>query len=219
MDVIEISDIKLRFGARYVLSDIYVTCKTGAPTGLIGRNGQGKSTLMKVIFGSLPAESACIRINNKTLDRSLLKEQQVSYLPQFNFFPKKITIKEAFADFRLSFDDFISWFPDLNRTYSTRFNTLSGGEKRIVEIYAICKSASLLKLLDEPFTYLSPIQAEVVSNLILAESTKKIFLITDHLYEHVLQICNEVYFLKEGSVKKIHTVEELEFLGYTRSDR
>jgi len=70
--------------------------------------------------------------------------------------------------------------------------------------------------LDEPFSHLSPIQIEEIKNLIQVEKANKGFLITDHMYHHVLAISDEVYVLANGKTHHTKDLREIEFLGYAK---
>jgi ABC-type lipopolysaccharide export system ATPase subunit len=71
-------------------------------------------------------------------------------------------------------------------------------------------------MLDEPFTHLSPLQIEKVKELLLEEKTNKGFLITDHLYREVLDICDSLYLLADGETQLTQSVADLETLGYAK---
>ena len=97
---LEVDSIQLAFNNRSILSDIYLKCETGKITGLLGRNGQGKSCLMKIIYGTLSAEKS-IRFDAITQHSAFKRPDLLLYLPQFNFIPKNLTLKRIFYDFEL----------------------------------------------------------------------------------------------------------------------
>ena len=70
MNSLEVDSVILDFGMRRILQDVYLKCETGRITGLLGRNGTGKSSLMKIIFGKLRLSSSSVRLNNKSLVRA-----------------------------------------------------------------------------------------------------------------------------------------------------
>src|SRR3977135_3463526 len=107
---LEADSIQLEFNGRRILSDIYIKCETGKITGLLGRNGQGKSCLMKIIYGSLNCEKS-IRFDNFPQVEAFKRPDLLLYLPQFNFIPGGLTIKRIFKDFELDFSQFETVFP------------------------------------------------------------------------------------------------------------
>jgi len=211
---LEADGIRLDFGLRAILSDVYIKCETGKITGLLGRNGQGKSCLMNVLLGTLNASNNSIRFDSKVIHNAGKRPDLFLYLPQFNFIPKSLTVKKVLDDFQLSTIDFVNRFPQFNERLNLRVSQLSGGQWRMVEIYIIVKAPSLFAMLDEPFTHLNPIQIEKIKEFLSEEKFNKGLLITDHMYQHLLGISDTVYLLKDGKTHFIKTVFELEELGY-----
>src|SRR6187549_261610 len=99
---LEVESIQLEFNNKKILSDIYLRSETGKITGLLGRNGSGKSCLMKIIHGTLKCESS-VRFNNSVQYKPLKKTNLINYLPQFNFIPTKLSLKRIFKDFDLEY--------------------------------------------------------------------------------------------------------------------
>lgn len=75
---------------------------------------------------------------------------------------------------------------------------LSGGQRRLIEVYVSIKSNAVFSILDEPFTLLMPIHIERIKKILMHEKAKKGYLITDHLYKEVVDIADYVYILKSG---------------------
>ena len=212
---LEADSIQLEFKGRSILTDVYIKSETKKITGLLGRNGQGKTCLMNIIFGSLKCQKS-IRFDNKCSNEAFRIPGLIQYLPQFNFIPKSLSIKRIFKDFQLDFSTFEKRFPEFSLRYKSTIASLSGGEQRLLEIYVIVKSKSLFTLLDEPFTHLSPIQIEKIKELLLEEKETKGLLITDHLYHHIIDICDNLYVLVNGRTYLSKSLEEIEALGYAR---
>jgi len=212
---LEADSIQFESDGRRILSDIYMKCETGGITGLLGRNGQGKSCLMKIIYGSLKCEKS-IRFDNSIQFEAFKRHDLLLYLPQFNFIPSHISLKRIFSDFELDYTSFGLRFPEFKARYRASIGSLSGGERRLVELYAVVKSASQFAMLDEPFTHLNPIQIDKVKDLLLEEKQNKGLIITDHMFRHVLDICNTLYLLANGKTYLVKTTGEIEALGYAR---
>jgi len=212
---LEIDSIQLAFNNRSILSDIYLKCETGKITGLLGRNGQGKSCLMKIIYGTLSAEKS-IRFDAITQQTAFKRPDLLLYLPQFNFIPKNLTLKRIFTDFELDFSNFLVAFPEFTNHYQSSIANLSGGECRLIEIYVIVKSKSQFAMLDEPFTHLNPLQIAKVQTLLLNEKENKGLLITDHMFRYVTTISNNLYVLNNGKTYLTKDISDVESLGYAR---
>ncbi|MHC2993490.1 hypothetical protein OB13_18625, partial [Pontibacter sp. HJ8] len=125
-------------------------------------------------------------------------------------------LKRIFSDFELDYPSFVRRFPEFATRYKSSISGLSGGERRLVEIYSVVKSTSKFAMLDEPFTHLNPIQIDKVKDFLLEEKQNKGLIITDHMFRHVLDICNTLYLLTNGKTHLVRTTEEIEALGYVR---
>lgn len=212
---LEADSIELAFDGRKILSSIYLKCETGKITALLGRNGQGKSCLMKIMYGSLPCEKS-VRFDQVAYAEAYKQPNLLRYLPQFNFIPKSLSLKRVFRDFELDYSVFGKMFPEFVSKYTMAVGNLLGGENRLVEIYVILKSRSQFAILDEPFTHLNPIQIDKVKELLLEERKHKGLLITDHMYQHVVDICDNLYVLSDGKTHVTKSIEDIEKLGYAR---
>lgn len=212
---LEADSIELAFDGRKILSGVYLKCETGKITAVLGRNGQGKTCLMKIIYGSLPCEKS-VRIDQVSYPEAYKQPGLLRYLPQFNFIPKEFSLKRVFQDFELDYAAFGKTFPEFVSKYTMRVGSLSGGEQRLAAVYLILKSRSRFAILDEPFTHLTPIQVQKVKELCLEEREHKGLLITDHLYKDIIDICDRLYILSNGQTYLINGIEEVEMHGYAR---
>jgi ABC-type cobalamin/Fe3+-siderophores transport systems, ATPase components len=131
-NILEIDSVILEFGSKRVLQDVYLKCETGQVTGLLGRNGTGKSCLMKILFGDLIPNDKSIRINGNSLVTSYRSPKDLRYLPQNRFIPNSLTVKRIFYDFKLDFSDLIKYFPEFEKYYKSKLINLSGGESGLL---------------------------------------------------------------------------------------
>jgi len=215
--ILEADSIQLEFSGRKILSDIYFKAETGKITGLLGRNGAGKSCLMKIVYGSMECEKS-VRFDNRSQPEAFKYPALLLYLPQFNFIPKSLTAKQVFRHFQLDFSLFESRFPECRDYFKQPVGKLSGGGQRLIELYVIAVSPSQFAMLDEPFSHLSPMQIEKVKLLLQEEKQNKGFLITDHLYEHITGISDHLYILANGKTHLAKNVHDIERWGYVRAD-
>lgn len=215
--ILEVDSIELEFNSRKILSDIYLKCETGKITGLLGRNGEGKTCLMNIITGSLEPQSKSIRFDSKMILNPLQKTELALYLPQFNFIPKFLTLKKIFSDFNINFNEFATNFPQFKENYLSRIDSLSGGEKRLVEVYIIIKSKTQFLILDEPFSHIMPLHIEVIKEILHKEKLTKGILITDHMHRHITQISDYLYLLTNRKTHLTKSAQDLVTLGYTRA--
>lgn len=214
---LEADSIVLNFGSRKILSDVYIKCETGKVTGLLGRNGNGKTTLMNVIYGTLNANGKSIRFNDAPITDAYRVKGLVGYLTQFNFSPKSLTLKRIFSDFEVDYSGFEKMFPEFLPKYKSEVKSLSGGQIRLTETYLLLKANTKFVFLDEPFTHLSPILIEQVKQLIREATLNKGILLSDHMYRHVVDISNDLYLLSDGKIRPVKNPEELSALGYIKA--
>lgn len=212
----EVDGVLLEFGQRRILSDVYLKCETGSITGIFGRNGQGKTCLMNVIYGSLQATSKSVRFDDVSTYEAYKRSDILTYLPQSRFIPLSLTLKRIFSDFEILFSDFENFFPEFKLLSNSTIGKLSGGQRRLVEVYVIVKSNAQFSMLDEPFTHIMPLHIEKMKDILMLEKLKKGFLITDHLYRQTIDICDNLYILNNCKVHLIKQLEDIEKFGYVR---
>ena len=121
-----------------------------------------------------------------------------------------------FKDFNVDFADFEKEFPELSSKYNSTIKNLSGGLTRLVELYVILKSKTQFVLLDEPFTHIMPLHIEKIKQIMSEEKNNKGMLVTDHLYQQIIDISDNLYVLAKGKTHLTKTIADIERLGYAR---
>ncbi|UOB17515.1 ATP-binding cassette domain-containing protein [Abyssalbus ytuae] len=215
MSILHVDSITKSYNNKKILSDIYLSCRSGEIKGLIGRNGSGKSTLLKIIFGSEKPNSQFIKVDDEILKTMSDRRNRINYLPQHHFLPNHIKIKSLMKLFlpeaicnSLQQNYFLK--PLLNK----KNHELSGGERRIVEIFLIINSESKFVLLDEPFNGVSPVLKNYIVEYIKEKKPSKGFIITDHDYQNILDVSDKIIFLSNGYLREIKNESDLINLGY-----
>ena len=132
---LEIDSVELSFGDRRILSGVYLAVETGGVSAILGRNGCGKSCLMKILCGSLRAGFRSMRIDGVWHDR--FRADEVRYLPQQGFIPGWLTLDRVLRDYDMTRGDLLKWFPLFEKLFGTKIYAMSGGERRILECYLI----------------------------------------------------------------------------------
>ena len=184
---LEIDSVELSFGDRRILSGVYLAVETGGVSAVLGRNGCGKSCLMKILCGSLRAGFRSMRIDGVWHDR--FRADEVRYLPQQGFIPGWLTLDRVLRDYDMTRGDLLKWFPLFEKLFGTKIYAMSGGERRILECYLILRSPTRFILLDEPFSQVAPLHVSALKRLILQERASKGILLTDHMHRHVTDLC------------------------------
>jgi ABC-type lipopolysaccharide export system ATPase subunit len=213
---LEADGILFEIGKRTILSDIFFKCEVGKITGILGRNGTGKSCLMNIVYGNQIAQSKSVRFDSIYIDRPYKRPDLLAYLPQFNFIPKSLKLKRIFSDFNLDYPAFEQYFPEFRSASNSSLKDLSGGHRRLVEVYIIIRSKARFAMLDEPFSHLMPLHIEKIKEILLIEIKTKGFLITDHVFRDVMGICDFLYVLEDGKLHLTKDAMDVEKLGYAR---
>jgi lipopolysaccharide export system ATP-binding protein len=214
MKTLKVDSVQLEFYGRKILQSVYLNCMQGEVIGLLGRNGCGKSSLLKIIFGTLEANYRYVSIDEQYIQKGY-HNNRIAYLPQHNYLPAGIVIEKLAKQIV----DPQSWaeFTDLpifQRNAGKKIHELSGGELRQLETMMIIHSRADFILLDEPFTHISPIQAEEFKPVIRACAKRKGIIITDHQYYNILEVSDKVILLADGVTKHISNNDELVTYGY-----
>ena len=214
-NLFEADSIRCSFGERQLLTDIYIKCETGEVVGFLGRNGTGKSTLLKIIFGIQQAEHCVVRINKQYFKPHLMKSCKIGYLPQYSFLPNLTVLRtiKLFLYDKIS-QEAVMYHPLIIKLLNQNCTDLSGGQQRLVEFLLLIHSEAKFLLLDEPFSGIEPIVKDEIKKLIKQYCTTKGFIITDHDYKHVLEISDRLMLLDNGFCRNIIDPAELEFYNY-----
>ena len=206
--ILEIDSAELAFGGRSILSGVYLLAETGCVTAVLGRNGCGKSCLMKILSGALKAGFCSMRIDGKWHGR--FTEKEVRYLPQHAFIPGWLRLERVLRDFGLSREELERWFPLFVPLRGSRIGELSGGEQRILECFVILRSRTQFVLLDEPFAGIDPLAVGDIQGLVRALRDRGIgVLISDHNVRETLTICDRAYLMVQGQVVLSGTPETI----------
>lgn len=204
---LEVDSVIMRYGEHTVLSDVYLKCNVGDIIGIFGRNGSGKTTLFNIIYGTCTAENSFVRIDGEVISRGAFRGGLVGYLPQNDFFPAHLRIREVFSllpQWRVDRKDEI-----LGRVWETRAGELSGGELRYLEIMYLLWSGFKYLILDEPFSGLAPVMVERLCSILKEYSKTAGIMIADHDYRSVAGFVNRHFMLDCGELREISSFDEL----------
>jgi len=214
-NVLEIDSVSKAFDQNRVLTDAYLKCETGEIIGLLGRNGTGKSTLLKILFGTQGAYSKFIRINGKVYEKPYLASTEVAYLSQDSFLLGHLRVEEAIKFYLGNKKLSLFWNDEIiGHLLKNKVNTLSGGEIRYLEIKLLLNLPVKFVLLDEPFNGIAPVVVEVLKAMIRDHAQDKGIILTDHDYQNVLNVATRYCLLYDGTIKSIENRDDLVRWGY-----
>lgn len=209
-----VDSVHLSFGERTVLQSVYLTAEKGKVTGVLGRNGSGKSCLFRCIMGALKPLNMFVRFGEQMKTDYAHIGERVRFLPQYQFSPAKMTLGEAFRLYGVDYDGLVTFDEKYHRYQRKTFAELSGGEARLAEIYMVLCSESEFCILDEPFSYLSPLHVEKLRDLIATKKEDKGIIVSDHQYEEIIGMSDDLFLLKDGYTFPIKSREDLITHGY-----
>jgi ABC-type multidrug transport system ATPase subunit len=211
---LEFDSISLEFEMNKVLSSVHMACQTGEVVGLLGRNGSGKSCMMRIVFGSMRAQSKSVRINGQYLAGDYLRQRLIGYLPQNDLLPGFVSFDKALKLYSVEATKIEAAFPELSPLLKRKSYEVSGGQRRLFEALLVLFSAHPFCFLDEPFSGIMPVHTERLSEIIVAEKSRKGIIISDHLHRQVRTISDRLYLLTNGKTYPIKSEEQLVELGY-----
>ena len=225
MNLLRAEGLTKSFGKRTVVKQVSFEVNDGEIVGLLGQNGAGKSTSFNMIIGAIRPDSGRVIFQNEDITDLPIylrarKGMGMGYLCQEPSVFQRLTVEEnilaILETYRYnSYDKYerlIELLTEFNlkSLAKNKAFTLSGGERRRLEIARALASSPTMILLDEPFTGVDPIAVSEVQDIILKLKNKGIgLLITDHNVRESLSITNRSYIINEGTVVASGTTQEI----------
>ncbi len=214
---VDLTDVEYANG-EFELRDINIRIKPGSVTGIIGKNGSGKSTILKLIHGDLKPLSGQIRVDGKAIKGYNVTSfaRKMSYLQQEIYNPLNFTVKDvmdvsSYARGESNEELCKQHLEDLGigNLLNHDFNRLSGGQRRLVTIAASLYQNAEILLFDEPTTFLDIDNQHYVH--LLMEKLKRIgktIIIVMHELNEINRLCDEIIMLRSGRIVATGSVEE-----------
>ena len=214
MSELIVQGLKKHYKSRQVVKDVSLDVSSGEVVGLLGPNGAGKTTSFYMMVGLVPLDGGSIRLDGEELSRLPIHRRSrlgLSYLPQEASIFRKLTVSEnirailelqslAPGQVEQRLDDLLHEL-HINHLRNNPALSLSGGERRRVEIARALATQPRFILLDEPFAGVDPIAVIDIQKIIRFLTSQNIgVLITDHNVRETLGICDRAYIINDGQV-------------------
>jgi lipopolysaccharide export system ATP-binding protein len=214
MSELIVQGLKKHYKSRQVVKDVSLDVSSGEVVGLLGPNGAGKTTSFYMMVGLVPLDGGSIRLDGQELSRLPIHRRSrlgLSYLPQEASIFRKLTVSEnirailelqalAPGQVEQRLDDLLHEL-HINHLRNNPALSLSGGERRRVEIARALATQPRFILLDEPFAGVDPIAVIDIQKIIRFLTSQNIgVLITDHNVRETLGICDRAYIINDGQV-------------------
>lgn len=223
MSVLKAVEVAKSYNGRRVVNGVNLNVQGGEVIGLLGPNGAGKTTTFHMMVGLVQPDEGKVLLNDEDLTTTPIYQRAragISYLPQESSVFRRLTVEDnLFAILQtldLSTEEQQERSQDLMKMLGIshlakhKAFTLSGGERRRVEIARALVLSPYFILLDEPFTGVDPIAVAEIQKIIRRLITSGIgILITDHNVRETLGICDRAYIVNEGTILEEGTPEKI----------
>jgi ABC-2 type transport system ATP-binding protein len=213
MKLLEIKNLNKSFDDKEILKDINLTIERGKIIGLLGKNGQGKTTLIKLINDLLTPTSGEILINGKNI--GIESKKIISYLPERTYLDKDMTVEEVIKFFSEFYDNFniekaYKLLEDLDLDVKERLSKMSKGMQEKVQLILVMSRDADLYILDEPLGGVDPATRDYILDTILTNfKDGASVIISTHLIADIERILDEVIFIDKGSIVLTSPADEL----------
>ncbi|GAC20592.1 LPS export ABC transporter ATP-binding protein [Paraglaciecola arctica] len=224
MAILKATHLAKSYKSRQVVRDVSIEVSTGQIVGLLGPNGAGKTTTFYMIVGLVPLDKGDIYIDQQSLTLQPMHvraRQGIGYLPQEASIFRKLTVyqnlmailqtrKELSKEQREQQADSLLDEFNINHIRNSLGMSLSGGERRRVEIARALAADPEFILLDEPFAGVDPISVNDIKKIIQQLRDRGLgVLITDHNVRETLDVCEKAYIVSHGELIASGTAEEV----------
>ena len=211
--LVRVEHLTKYYGAKKALNDVNLKIESGRIIGLLGPNGSGKTTFIKLLNGLLRADAGEIYISgNKP---GTITKSEVSYLPDRPYFGDWMRVDDVlklFSDFYWDFDRerAENMCKALGISTKAKIKTLSKGMKEKVQLILVMSRSAKLYLLDEPIAGVDPAARDLILDTILANyNPDSTVIISTHLIGDIERVLDEVIFLKDGNVVLHDTTDNI----------
>ncbi|MEO9484338.1 MAG: ABC transporter ATP-binding protein [Ekhidna sp.] len=213
--MIQVANLNKSFGKLEVLKGVNFSVDRPGVFAILGHNGSGKTTMLKIILGMVMTNSGDVQVNGAAIKKSWEYRKDIAYLPQIARFPENLTVNELInmiIDIRNQQGrekELIERF-GLEKFLDKKLSDLSGGTRQKVNIVLAFMFDARICILDEPTAGLDPVALIELKQLIQEEKEKgKMILITTHIMSLVEELSEEIIFLLDGKIHFQGTIEEL----------
>lgn len=213
MELLECKNLNKSFGDKKILKNINLKIPRGKIIGLLGKNGTGKSTLIKLVNDLLTPTSGEILINGKKVGTE--SKKIISYLPERTYLDKSMKVEEVIKYFEEFYDNFDSekakkLLNDLGLDINQKLTKMSKGMQEKVQLVLVMSRKAELYILDEPLGGVDPATRDYILDTILTNFNEGAsVIISTHLIADIERVLDEVIFIDKGEIILTSGADEL----------
>ena len=213
MELLQCIDLNKNYGKKEVLKNVNLTIPRGKIIGLLGKNGTGKSTLIKLINDLLTPTSGKILVNGKEV--GVESKKIIAYLPERTYLDKSMTVKKVLEFFESFYENFDmdkakKLLEDLGLDINQKLSKMSKGMQEKVQLVLVMSRKADLYILDEPLGGVDPATRDYILDTILSNFNEGAsVIISTHLISDIERILDEVIFIDNGEIILTSDSDEL----------
>ena len=213
MELVECKNLCKTFDEKQILENINLTIPRGKIIGLLGKNGTGKTTLIKLLNDLLTPTSGEVLINGKK--PGVESKKVISYLPERTYLDKSMKVSQVITFFEEFYDNFnkekaIKLLKDLNLELNQRISQMSKGMQEKLQLILVMSREAELYILDEPLGGVDPATRDYILDTILTNFNEGAsVIISTHLIADIERILDEVIFIDKGKIYLASPADEL----------
>lgn len=213
MHLLECKHIYKDYGNHKVLKDVNLVIPRGKIIGLLGKNGMGKTTLIKLINDLLTPTKGSILVNGHEV--GIESKKIISYLPERTYLDKTMKVKEVIKYFKEFYENFDEekakkLIKDLDLSMDLKISKMSKGMQEKLQLILVMSRKADLYILDEPLGGIDPATRDYILDTILSNFNEEAsIIISTHLISDIERILDEVIFLDQGKVVLTSSTDEL----------
>lgn len=202
--IVEFQNVTKMFGSKIALNNVNFTLQTGKITGLLGANGSGKTTMIKLINGLIQPNSGAVLVNGQK--PGVESKKIVSYLPDTTYVSEWMSVVDVLGYFQDFYADFDrpraeNLLRTLNIDQKAKYKTLSKGNKEKVQLILTMSRRAWVYVLDEPIGGVDPAARDFILDTILTNYDRNAaILITTHLIHDIERVLDHFAFISEGTI-------------------
>lgn len=213
MELVKCNNLCKNFDNKIILKDVNLSIQKGRIVGLLGKNGMGKTTLIKLINDLLTPTSGEVLINSEI--PNVNSKRVISYLPERTYLDKSMKVSQIITFFEEFYDNFnkekaIKLLKDLDLDINAKVNKMSKGMQEKLQLILVMSREAELYILDEPLGGVDPATRDYILDTILSNFKEGAsVIISTHIISDIERILDDVIFIDKGKIILTSSADEL----------